>query len=54
MGSQEMKQGGRRRIIRMNKHEKIAAKAKEMQTAYESYLKIKKEYEELFYNAKDD
>ena len=35
-------------------HEKRAQKADEMRRAYEAYLKIKKEYEDVYYNAKDD
>ena len=38
----------------MNAHEKRAAKAEEMIIAYNAYLKVKKEYEDEFYKAKDD
>jgi hypothetical protein len=36
------------------RHEKRAAKADEMRIAYEAYLKVKKEYEDVYYNAEDD
>lgn len=36
------------------KHEKIIAKAKEMEEAHKRYLQLEKEYLDVFYNAKDD